>query len=269
MSTGLQPNLLNDAFLPWFFEAETWSREESEWESVELMFGVSRGMVDLIARACLLVSKIKTAGKVVQEKPLSQKDVDSESGRPSGHTGTEPFVLRLPSRFTSRAGSPHHSIPMLPEPHISVDLQIDINNSTHASLPSSHVQDYSMDMRSEPHALIDSDPILEAQANDLIAEINAWEEATTFMHLHPRCVYGNHAHRYAMRIHLLLNIFGTSRDDPRIIKAADSILELAKELLAFSGRITWFTWPVIVAGLTFPRGSIKRDHVLELLGEFG
>lgn len=50
MTTELAPSILRDAFTPWFFEAETWSRSENEWESIERMFGMSRGMVDLIAR---------------------------------------------------------------------------------------------------------------------------------------------------------------------------------------------------------------------------
>jgi hypothetical protein len=50
MTTELAPSILRDAFTPWFFEAETWSRTENEWESIERMFGMSRGMVDLIAR---------------------------------------------------------------------------------------------------------------------------------------------------------------------------------------------------------------------------
>lgn len=50
MTTELAPSILRDAFTPWFFEAESWSRCENEWESIERMFGMSRGMVDLIAR---------------------------------------------------------------------------------------------------------------------------------------------------------------------------------------------------------------------------
>jgi hypothetical protein len=52
MTTELAPSILRDAFTPWFFEAETWSKG-LEWESVERMFGISRGMVDLIARVGL------------------------------------------------------------------------------------------------------------------------------------------------------------------------------------------------------------------------
>jgi len=54
MTTEAAPTILRDAFTPWFFEAESWSRTDQEWESVERMFGISRGMVDLIARVRIL-----------------------------------------------------------------------------------------------------------------------------------------------------------------------------------------------------------------------
>jgi len=38
-STGLPPRILDTAFKPWFFEAESWSHNDDEWESVERMFG--------------------------------------------------------------------------------------------------------------------------------------------------------------------------------------------------------------------------------------
>lgn len=41
MTTELAPSILRDAFTPWFFEAEGWSRAGVEWESVERMFGES------------------------------------------------------------------------------------------------------------------------------------------------------------------------------------------------------------------------------------
>lgn len=55
MTTELAPSILQDAFTPWFFEAESWSRTDVEWESVERMFGISRGMVDMIARVSHLI----------------------------------------------------------------------------------------------------------------------------------------------------------------------------------------------------------------------
>lgn len=39
LTTGMAPTVLNIPFLPWFFEAEGWSCNEGERESVEIMFG--------------------------------------------------------------------------------------------------------------------------------------------------------------------------------------------------------------------------------------
>lgn len=50
MTTQQAPRLLDTAFSPWFLEAEQWSRGDHEWESVERMFGISRGMVGFMAR---------------------------------------------------------------------------------------------------------------------------------------------------------------------------------------------------------------------------
>lgn len=54
MTTQMAPRLLDTAFSPWFFEAEQWSHGDHEWESVERMFGISRGMVDFMARVGFL-----------------------------------------------------------------------------------------------------------------------------------------------------------------------------------------------------------------------
>jgi hypothetical protein len=50
MTTDCAPSILTDEFTPLFFEAERWSRREQEWESVESMFGISRRLVEIIAR---------------------------------------------------------------------------------------------------------------------------------------------------------------------------------------------------------------------------
>ncbi len=80
---------------------------------------------------------------------------------------------------------------------------------------------------------------LEEAANDLVAEMRVWEEATNFLVLSERTQYGNHAHRLAMRIHLLRNVFGAKGSDARVLKAAFAILELALELMSWYGKITW------------------------------
>jgi hypothetical protein len=55
MTTDCAPSILTDEFTPLFFEAERWSRREQEWESVESMFGISRRLVEIIARVSLFM----------------------------------------------------------------------------------------------------------------------------------------------------------------------------------------------------------------------
>ncbi|BEJ10616.1 hypothetical protein CspHIS471_0100380 [Cutaneotrichosporon sp. HIS471] len=55
MTLGRRPSIIRQPFEPWFFEIERWSHREVEWESVERLFGVTRGMVDVMARACSLI----------------------------------------------------------------------------------------------------------------------------------------------------------------------------------------------------------------------
>lgn len=54
MTLGRRPSIIRQPFEPWFFEIERWSGKEVEWESVERLFGVTRGMVDVMARVCCL-----------------------------------------------------------------------------------------------------------------------------------------------------------------------------------------------------------------------
>ena len=63
MTTELAPSMLNVAFSPWFFEAEGWSRGDDEWESIERMFGISRGMVDVIARVSIVLHLALIVGR--------------------------------------------------------------------------------------------------------------------------------------------------------------------------------------------------------------
>jgi hypothetical protein len=72
-----------------------------------------------------------------------------------------------------------------------------------------------------------------------MAEIRVWQETANFVCHSPRTQYGNHAHRHAMRIYLLRNVFGASKNDPRVQTSANAILELAKELLSAFGKIVW------------------------------
>ena len=63
MTTDCAPSILTDDFTPLFFDAERWSRREQEWESVESMFGISRRLVEIIARVSAF-SHLKWIGPV-------------------------------------------------------------------------------------------------------------------------------------------------------------------------------------------------------------
>jgi hypothetical protein len=80
---------------------------------------------------------------------------------------------------------------------------------------------------------------LEHEANRLMKEIAVWDQAANFTPFHPRTQYGNHSYRHAIRIRLLREVFRVSASDPRVKASVEAILELAKELLALYGRITW------------------------------
>ncbi|WVQ79259.1 hypothetical protein IAT38_001355 [Cryptococcus sp. DSM 104549] len=196
MTTELAPTILQDAFTPWFFESEGWSRTDLEWESVERMFGISRGMVDMISRACTLISAVRSHGKPLPSPP-----------------------------FDSPPASP-------------VD-------TTSEATP------------------------LELAAQGLMAEIHVWDEAENFTPLHPRTQYGNHSYRHAIKIRMLRKVYSVPREDPRVMRSAEAIIELAGEMLALYGKITWLTWPIVIAGFEIPPHHPSRRTALDMLGAFG
>ena len=76
-----------------------------------------------------------------------------------------------------------------------------------------------------------------------------WDSAYTFIPLHPRTQYGNHAYWHALRLRLLREVFRVSRDDKRVKDAVGAIMEISKEMLALYGRIVWYA----------PPSSIRED----------
>ncbi|WVO13880.1 hypothetical protein L204_101503 [Cryptococcus depauperatus] len=201
MTTELAPSILRDAFTPWFFEAERWSKTDVEWESIERMFGISRGMVDMIARACTLIAAVRAHGK-----PLF--------GDPDGSPDASPV-------------------------------------QTTQSLPSNSLDD------------------VQTAAQNLMAEIRVWDETESFTPLHPRTQYGNLAYKHAIKIRMLRKVYNVPSDDERVACSANCIIELAAEMLALYGKITWLTWPIVIAGFEIPRGHPSRETALQMLGAFG
>ncbi|BEI89634.1 uncharacterized protein CcaverHIS019_0209960 [Cutaneotrichosporon cavernicola] len=240
MTTELAPSILRDAFTPWFFEAESWSMNENEWESIERMFGMSRGMVDLISRACTLVSRVREKGYVLAEHHNAEPHVSS-------------LLLRLPPRATAR----------LPQNGSMAEIQSG-GTLTTATTPGGTVT-----LTNAPTTMLTDKQELEEQANGLLAELKVWDNACNFTPFHPRTQYGNIAYRHATKIRLHRVVFGVSSSDPRIVSASRAIIELAKEMLAMYGRIVWLTWPLVIAGFHIPKGDPMRQSAVELLSEFG
>lgn len=248
MSTELAPSILRDAFTPWFFEAETWSSNENEWESVERMFGMSRGMVDLIARACSLIARVRERGYMLTEHKST--------------TGSQisTLALRLPPRVTAKFPQNNNTLSPVPKQELgepTADTAAILG--TGAATPTTNDGTPRLSERAE----------LEEQANSLLTELKVWDNSTNFTPFHPRTQYGNIAYRHATKIRLLRIVFGVGSNDPRIDSAARAIIELAKEMLAMYGRIVWLTWPLIIAGFHIPKDDPMRQSTVELLSEFG
>ena len=130
---------------------------------------------------------------------------------------------------------------------------------------------------------------LKQEADGLMAEIQIWAQTSNFIQLHPRTQYGNHAYRHAIRIRLLRIVYGANKEDERVKEDAEAIMELAKEVLALYGKITWsvnrtwgsqgsalkksaiirLTWPLLIAGFNLAKDDVARSTASELLGEFG
>nr|XP_019043387.1 hypothetical protein I302_07964 [Kwoniella bestiolae CBS 10118]OCF22317.1 hypothetical protein I302_07964 [Kwoniella bestiolae CBS 10118] len=189
MTTELAPSILQDAFTPWFFEAESWSRSDFEWESVERMFGISRGMVDMISRACNLIASVRSLNRHLPE-------------------------LALPTLDPSLVG-------------------------------------------------------LHKASSELMSELKIWDEAENFTPLHPRTQYGNHSYKHAIRIRMLRKVYNIPSEDQRVVSSSQAIIELAGEMLALYGKITWLTWPILIAGFEIPPSHPSRRTALEMLGAFG
>jgi hypothetical protein len=168
------------------------SASEEERASIEIMFGLSRGMVrfvppppppfgfrpwrltqfarqvDLIARVAALVARKHRTGYVVFE----DEDVDSAS--PAGET--------------------------TPYPGLSAEQEVE---------------------RSK----------LEVEARNTILELQIWHTSEKFSPIHPRVQFGNSAHRLAMSLFILTNVrpssgmssmHGRLTNDPLVHRSSES-----------------------------------------------
>lgn len=141
------------------------------------------------------------------------------------------FHLHLPPRLVHRrAHRPSRDLPVV---HLPINSQAAPNAAV--NIPGSPPATPQPLERDDESARID----LEDAANNLMAELRVWDQASNFTPLHPRVQYGNHCYRHAMRIAVLRDVFQVREDDPRVRASASAIVELCKELAALSSRINW------------------------------
>lgn len=211
---GGEPMLLkagrDRAFAGAFFDAAAWSATDEEWESVERGFGVSRTLVDLIAKTSTLVAHVRgSQAESPAERPGSRGS--GAAGPPGSAGGDKPEGAK-----EGTAGGGEES--------------------------------------------------LEAEADSLMAELKVWDESAKFSSWHQRTAYGNAAHRHALTIRLIRDVFNCPASDRRVQAAAKAVLELAVEAVSTFGSVVWLAWPVVLAGCQLARTDPAREVVMNLLG---
>jgi len=86
------------------------------------------------------------------------------------------------------------------------------------------------------------------EAQRLYREVVGWTEPPLPALLQRRVENGNAAHKFAMQIMLLRDVFHVPRDDPRVQEASLAIIERCFESTKHMGMAVDLTWPVIIAG---------------------
>ncbi|QRW25055.1 Fungal specific transcription factor domain [Rhizoctonia solani] len=86
------------------------------------------------------------------------------------------------------------------------------------------------------------------EAQRLYQEVENWTEPPLPDLLKRRVENGNTAHKLAMQIMLLRDVFRVPRDDYRVQKASSAIIERCFESTKHMGMAVDLTWPVIIAG---------------------
>jgi hypothetical protein len=159
-------------------------------------------MIDVMARACALIHKVQSTGQTLPEDGASVRS----------WTSRDEVSLRLPVKAIAR---------------LSNNGPADI--ATEVSIPIS-----------KPSPPIASREALLLETEALVAEMNVWDQASNFSPVHPRTQYANHAYRHAIRIRLLREVFGASRRDVRVQNSTKAIIELAVEVVAKFGKVSWY-----------------------------
>lgn len=205
-------------------------------------------MMDVMARACSLIYKVQSSGQTLPEDGATVRT----------WTSRDEVSLRLPVKAIARLSNNNPSTSEFPQITIPV---------------------------SKPSPPVASREALLVETESLVAEMNVWDQASNFSPVHPRTQYANHAYRHAIRIRLLREVFGASRRDVRVQNSTKAIIELAVEIVAKFGKVSWYvsrrhmgissrliwcrlTWPVVIAGFhLFPNDPLRKV-VSTLLTEF-
>ena len=258
LTTGEEPAIIK-GWSPWFLQLGESGSCDWEWESVERMFGLSRGMVDLIARISSLVARKRKLGLPLFENGKPNFDNNFESG-----SSTPEFrgrsVIRNNSRSNRQSSCDSDSRSRTRINYRSRNSK-NSNRSNNQSRSRSSKRSQSNDVLKEIKR-----QTLEDEARDILKELEAFATQMMFIQLHPRVSIGNHAHRYAMQIHILRNLFNVPIDDVRVRRATESILEVCFEGSS-AGMVVWLTWPVLIAGM-HSIDNDQRTSVLSLLQSF-
>lgn len=216
------------------------------------MFGLSRGMVDLIARISSLVARKRKLGL-----PLYENDAQ-KAERSSCNSGDSTPEIRgrselRSSRKVRNSGSDSRSRTREARKSRSASSR----NRSRSARRHADTNEVVKEMRRQA---------LEEEARETLAELENFSNQMNFVQLHPRVSVGNHAHRYAMQIHILRNLFEVSISDERVVRATESILEVCFEGSS-TGMVVWLTWPVLIAGM-HSISEEQRSSVLALLQSF-
>lgn len=251
---GGEPMLLkagrDRAFATAFFDAAAWSATDEEWESVERAFGVSRGLVDLIAKTSTLVAHVRG----------SQADAEAAGSSPNATTSPTNTAPAAPTSGTSGATGTSGGDAVMSEPNANAA------SGEAGSGGNSGAAGADPNGGSEAQAAQGNDDSLEAEADSLMAELKVWDESAKFSPWHQRTAYGNAAHRHALTIRLIRDVFNCPASDRRVQAAAKAVLELAVEAVSTFGNVVWLAWPVVLAACQLSRTDPARDTVMNLLG---
>ena len=163
LTTGQEPTLFGHPISPWFFVVEKYSQGDAEWESVERMFGMSRKMVDFVARVsvhlqrgslqtCVLLARVYESA--VETDPKTNHNASCF------FDDKDNIFLLLNSQVPPINGSPDHG---------TSKATVDWSTTT-------------------------SKALMETEAQNLMTELDLWDSPTNYIPYHHRTQYVGYFH---------------------------------------------------------------------------